>query len=896
MADFKWPPQGGSSGGVSSLNLLTGALVLTSVDGSVTITPSGSTIDLSSQKLVTGNLTDVGTDGITITGGTGAVIGSGTSIAQQVADTTHNGYLSATDWNTFNGKQASGSYITALTGDGTASGPGSSALTLSTVNSNVGSFTYSSITVNAKGLITAASSGAAPVTTLAAVGSTPSANGASISGNTLTLQPFDGTHPGVVTASAGGTANFLRADGTWAAPAGTAGFIYQSTGSAYGGTNSTLSFTGIDNTIVGQGAAAALTSGTDNTLYGKGAGGTSLTTNTKHVVIGSAAVVGTGQEDVVIGYTATSASTTTGTSVIIGSTASTSGTAGTAVAIGRGAVSAVGVAVGFGAQMTGSGIILGKNSTHAASNTILIGNALSSAFNNTFIAGQSGVSVTPATAANQVVFGVSGGALKDLWLGQGAAAVAGTPSSISIQGTGVVTTSNQVGGDFTMSAPNGTGTGGSGKLIFRTSPVGSTGAVANTITQVGQIDNTGAWTLGAASTSPAHLVNGSIGLNGSSSGVVSVKTQAAAGTFNFNLPTTAGTAGQALLSGGGVASPMTWGSPSAAANAVTKTSAYSAVINDYISVSNSGASYAITLPTAVGVGGQSIWLVRTDNAISNPITINTTSAQTVGGYASGVATLVTLNEAYQFTSDGANWQITNHGTNTGWSTPVATYISASQAYVFTVTAANATSGAVYSNNGFQYIVNGTIAAGLTLTCSGTGAPLTSGTLTKVSGTGDATITFASRTVTGVPVKGNSGSPLVDSQSWRRVGGDSVEVRLELYQTVAGSNGTGDMVFYTPTGINVDTTFVTPQQTSGSLTSVSALNSSFAEISGYVSVTNGGSYALFYGAPFFGPNAYRVSSYFAGATNTNINNSTGSLNTAVLSYGWVVRFKVAGWTA
>jgi hypothetical protein len=47
-----------------------------------------------------------------------------------------------------------------LTGDVTSSG---NATTLATVNPNVGSFTFSSITVNAKGLITAASSGSAPV-------------------------------------------------------------------------------------------------------------------------------------------------------------------------------------------------------------------------------------------------------------------------------------------------------------------------------------------------------------------------------------------------------------------------------------------------------------------------------------------------------------------------------------------------------------------------------------------------------------------------------------------------------------------------------------------------------------------------------------------------------------
>lgn len=51
--------------------------------------------------------------------------------------------------------------ITSLTGDVTASGTGSVAATLATVNSNVGSFTNTNLTVNAKGLITAASNGSA---------------------------------------------------------------------------------------------------------------------------------------------------------------------------------------------------------------------------------------------------------------------------------------------------------------------------------------------------------------------------------------------------------------------------------------------------------------------------------------------------------------------------------------------------------------------------------------------------------------------------------------------------------------------------------------------------------------------------------------------------------------
>ncbi len=60
------------------------------------------------------------------------------------------------------------SYITALTGDATASGPGSIPLTLAIVNSNVGSFGNAasslSATVNAKGLVTAVAAQAIQIT------------------------------------------------------------------------------------------------------------------------------------------------------------------------------------------------------------------------------------------------------------------------------------------------------------------------------------------------------------------------------------------------------------------------------------------------------------------------------------------------------------------------------------------------------------------------------------------------------------------------------------------------------------------------------------------------------------------------------------------------------------
>jgi len=60
--------------------------------------------------------------------------------------------------------------------------------------------------------------------------------------------------------------------------------------------------------------------------------------------------------------------------------------------------------------------------------------------------------------------------------------------------------------------------------------------------------------LGVASTSAGTLGLASSG----TAGVVTVKNLGATSAYNFNLPTTAGTAGQRLVSGGGGASSMTW--------------------------------------------------------------------------------------------------------------------------------------------------------------------------------------------------------------------------------------------------------------------------------------------------------------------------------------------------
>ena len=62
-----------------------------------------------------GNLSEVTSSILTITGGSNAVIGSGTSIQVTKADSTHSGYLNSTDWGTFNGKLTPNVAITPAT-------------------------------------------------------------------------------------------------------------------------------------------------------------------------------------------------------------------------------------------------------------------------------------------------------------------------------------------------------------------------------------------------------------------------------------------------------------------------------------------------------------------------------------------------------------------------------------------------------------------------------------------------------------------------------------------------------------------------------------------------------------------------------------------------------------
>lgn len=205
---------GGGGGGIKGDLTESGSANLTVTGGTGAVNGTGTVLTLTGSTML-----ETVSSVLTITGGTNAVLGTGVTIQVKQATTSQAGYLSSADWNTFNGKQAAGNYITALTGDVTATGPGSVAATIA-ANAVTNAKAAQMATLTIKGNNTGGTANALDLTvaqvqtmlgtsgtntgdvTIGTFGSSPTANGASLSGQVLTLQPANGSNPGSLTAVA----------------------------------------------------------------------------------------------------------------------------------------------------------------------------------------------------------------------------------------------------------------------------------------------------------------------------------------------------------------------------------------------------------------------------------------------------------------------------------------------------------------------------------------------------------------------------------------------------------------------------------------------------------------------------------------------------------------------
>ena len=252
------------------------------------------------------------------------------------------------------------------------------------------------------------------------------------------------------------------------------------------------------------------------------------------------------------------------------------------------------------------------------------------------------------------------------------------------------------------------------------------------------------------------------------------------------------------------------GSGAAGVTVVLKSSTYSVPANNY-TVVMSGASWTVTLPDATVYTTGLITLLHNGTSLTDVYTIATTSSQMIGGIAGGSYALYTAQESLVLYSDGTNWQIQDHHTDTGQiSLGNSLSLSSTSAYTFTIPSSTVDIGAVYSApNGNLYTASVT-ATSTSLATSGTGSPNAApNTLTKVSGIGPTTLAY-SAVSSSVPVVGTG--ELI--QTWTRRGSNAV---ISVYlSSTSGTNGSGDYIFYLPTGMTANTAIITPFQTVNTL--------------------------------------------------------------------------------
>ena len=273
-------------------------------------------------------------------------------------------------------------------------------------------------------------------------------------------------------------------------------------------------------------------------------------------------------------------------------------------------------------------------------------------------------------SSSSTVSGGDGGAVFIVGGNVTGAASGAAGGGITIQ-TGIPTDSGSTnnGGILTLQTQTPGGTGQSGAILIQT--------LSGAANQSGQITiSTGAVTSGSnpsgsiiistgtvsAGTRGTIQLTGNVAFEGFTSGAMTFAMPTTITPYTITWPSATGT-GALVNNGSGT---LAWSSGSGVMGNVTtvSTSTYAVLTTDGYLVCT-GASATLTLPTAVGVKGKEYSIKHAGTSFTNLYTIATTSSQTIGNIAGGSYVLWTNQESLTIYSDGSNWQIKTHLTETG---------------------------------------------------------------------------------------------------------------------------------------------------------------------------------------------------------------------------------------
>lgn len=167
------------------------------------------------------------------------------------------------------------------------------------------------------------------------------------------------------------------------------------------------------------------------------------------------------------------------------------------------------------------------------------------------------------------------------------------------------------------------------------------------------------------------------GTGGGNSGNIILETGTSAGgsrgTINFKGPSLSGASvGYVWTLQNTTTGAGSWTTAPSAGNlnVVSYSSATTASVTDDI-IQLSGASFTLGLPTAVGASGKVYEIVHLGTSLTDTYTINPNGAETIRGQSD--FKLHTNGQRVKIYSDGSNWQVTDHFTETAWTSYTPTF-------------------------------------------------------------------------------------------------------------------------------------------------------------------------------------------------------------------------------